>query len=259
MNTSADRFTRADYEEILIVARDNGYTFGRFTESQPEGNVLYVRHDIDNSLASAVELAHVEARHDCVSTYLALVRSPNYNVFAGENVRRLRAIRALGHEVGLHFTAEEHDPAAIDSDLAACIRDDASLLEHALGEPIRVFSFHNPAGKDQFMVDVPGLVNTYADPFFQDACYLSESNMRWAHGSPIETLASGAHRVVQLLVHPLTYQADFRTDRDVLLWFLEDTVRTLVELNVAQNRVLSESGLSLADVAQFLHEASLGE
>ena len=89
---------------------------------------------------------------------------------------------------------------------------------------------------------------------FADACYLSESNMRWSHGSPVDVLASGEHAVMQILVHPLSFRANFRTDRDVLLWFLRDKVRDLIEVNVGQNRVLREDRVSLGDVAAFLAE-----
>jgi hypothetical protein len=117
-----------------------------------------------------------------------------------------------------------------------------------------VFSFHNPSEQREFRVEVSGLVNAYADRFFRDVCYLSESNMGWRHGSPVEVLAERRHRIVQVLVHPLSYRADFKSDRDVLLWFLRDTVRRLLSLNVGQNRVLREQGVSLADVAACLLE-----
>ncbi len=253
---STGAFTVADYEAILVAARDYGYAFAKFADPlpEPEARVVYLRHDIDNCIESAVRLAEVEARAGAVSTYLAMVRSENYNVFTDANVDRLQRLRDLGHDVGLHFTAEEHDPAKVESDLASCIREDARLLEHAVGAPVLVFSFHNPAGKHRVDVEVPGLVNTYADRFFADACYLSESNMRWSRGSPVDVLASGEHRVVQILVHPLSYRANFQTDRDVLLWFLRDKVRDLLDLNVRQNRVLREDRVSIVDVAAFLAE-----
>jgi chlorite dismutase len=57
---------------------------------------------------------------------------------------------------------------------------------------------------------------------------------------------------VQILIHPLSYRANLRTDRDVLLWFLRDKVNDLIKLNAGQNRVLREDGISLAEVAAFL-------
>jgi hypothetical protein len=249
-------FTIRDYQSILDAARTHGYVFGRFTDPEPEPttHVIYLRHDIDNCIESALRMAELEARAGVVSTYLTMVRSANYNPFTRAGLRALRRIQDLGHEVGLHFTAEEHEPEDLETDLAACIRADATLLENAIGTRPRVFSFHNPSEQREFRVEVSGLVNAYADRFFRDVCYLSESNMGWRHGSPVEVLAERRHRIVQVLVHPLSYRADFKSDRDVLLWFLRDTVRRLLSLNVGQNRVLREQGVSLADVAACLLE-----
>jgi len=254
MAAPIDRFTIADYQAILDAARDHGCTLARFTDPEPEpgSRLVYLRHDIDNCVESALLMAELEARSGALSTYLAMVRSANYNPFTAENVRRLQQIRALGHEVGLHFTADEHTPASLERDLASCIQGDARLLEHALGAPVRVFSFHNPGENGPFTIDVPGLVNAYSDRFFADALYLSESNMRWRHGSPVGVLESCEHRVVQILVHPLSYRDTFQSDRDVLLWFIRDVTKRLVALNVSQNRVLREEGVSLADVAAYL-------
>jgi hypothetical protein len=60
--------------------------------------------------------------------------------------------------------------------------------------------------------------------------------------------------VIQILVHPLTYRDAFESDRDVLLWFIRDVTRRLVDANVRQNRVLRAEGLSLAEVAAYLVE-----
>ena len=252
MTPPVDRFRLVDYQAILETVRRQGYAYGRFTDHEAGGRVVYLRHDVDNSLESALRMAELEARHDAVATYLVLVRSPNYNVFSGASVRTLHRIGELGHEVGLHFTAEEHDPTDLAADLPACIEGDAQLLEQALRAPVRVFSFHNPAGKGDYAADVPGLVNTYEDRFV--ARYLSESNMRWRHGSPVEVLREARDPVIQILVHPFSYRADLLSDRDVLLWFLRDKVKELLDLNVAQNRVLQEKGLALEDVGLFLQE-----
>lgn len=249
---ATDRFRLADYEAILEAARAHGYTFARFTDPEPGTKAVYLRHDVDNSLDSALRMAELETRVGAVATYLALVRSPNYNVFSGASVRTLRRIRELGHEVGLHFSAEEHEPDALPAGLAACIQADAQLLERAVGAPVRVFSFHNPAGKSDYEVEVPGLVNAYSKRFVTR--YLSESNMCWRHGSPIDVLAAGEDRLVQILVHPFSYRADLSGDRDVLLWFIRDKVAELLELNVGQNRVLQRQEVALEDVGRFLAE-----
>lgn len=248
------RFTITDYEAILQAAHVHGYGYGLFTDPEPElgAYVVYLRHDIDNCIDSALRMAEVEARSGAVSTYLVMLRSENYNPLTGGNIGKLRRIRDLGHEVGLHFAPDGHQQECRERDLDARIRADVRLLEEALGAPVRVFSFHNPTEGDGFRIEVPGLANAYADRFFGNAYYLSESNMRWPQGLPVDVLAAREHPVVQILVHPLSYRADFRSDRDVLLWFLRDTVRRLMAVNVDQNRTLREENVSMADVATYL-------
>jgi hypothetical protein len=250
----ASRFTLADYREIIAAGQASGYRFGLFTDTSPDPTerVVYLRHDIDNCVESALIMAELEAESGVAATYFVLVRGENYNPFTAANVARLRRIRGLGHEVGLHFAADQHDPSALAEDIAACIRSDAGLLEAATAAPVRAFSFHNPTENGPFTIDVSGFVNAYADRFFADAHYVSESNMSWRDGSPAAMLASGRHPVVQILVHPLSYRRDFTSDRDVLLWFIRDTTQRLLAVNSAQSRVLREQRLDLADVAAYL-------
>lgn len=256
MAAATDSFTAADYRLILETARAHDYAFGRFTDPPPAGGerVLYLRHDVDNSIECARLMAELEAQAGAISTYLVMVRSENYNPATGANVAALRRIAALGHDIGLHFTAAEHPAETLGECLAETVMADARLLESVIGTPVRAFSFHNPGETGGFTVEVPGMANAYAERFFAPGRYLSESNMRWAYGSPVDLLASEQHPVVQILVHPLSYRADFRSDRDVLLWFLRDVSERLLEVNVAENRVLREQGLTLADLAAYLLE-----
>lgn len=254
MTGATHSFTTADYRAILDTARKHGFSFARFTDPDPapEQRVVYMRHDVDNCLESARLMAEIEAEAGAVSTYFVMVRSQNYNVFSGASVGALRRIRALGHDIGLHFTAAEHRPEELGRQLADTVAADARLLEAASGGRVGAFSFHNPAETDGFALVVPGLVNAYAPRFFAPGRYLSESNMRWGHGSPIDLLASEKEPVVQILVHPLSYRADFTSDRDVLLWFLRDATERLLAVNVAENRVLREQGVSLREVAEYI-------
>ncbi|MBL8377357.1 MAG: hypothetical protein JNM79_05790 [Burkholderiales bacterium] len=246
-------FTIEHYGRILAAVGAAGFRYSFFHEmSHPIGRRLYLRHDIDNDVAMAYRLALVEAQAGAHATYLVMLRSANYNVAEKRNVLHMRQIAAMGHEVGLHFSLIDHPDE--EAELVPLIQRDARTLEDLLGLPVRVFGFHNPSEPTQYKVDVPGLVNTYASQFFDEALYISESNMRWRTGCPCETLRSSARDAVQLLVHPLSYAADLSSDRDVLLHFLDLRLTDLLEYNVAQNRVLRESGLSRDDVVNALQQ-----
>ncbi|HYC02682.1 MAG TPA: hypothetical protein VED40_05275 [Azospirillaceae bacterium] len=242
------RFTPDHYETILESALAAGYRFRLFSEAA-EGLSVYLRHDVDNSVEHAHAMARAEAGLGVRSTYLFLVRSPNYNPFTGDNVGRIRDIARMGHAVGLHFSNEGEDVGAFGgSSLPDRIRADAELLGLGVGLEVGVFSFHNPAGKDEFQIEVPGLTNTYGHRFFGGIKYLSESNFRWREGCPCLLFADRRHAVLQLLVHPMTYAEDLRDDRDALLFFLQGKLSELGALNQAQNASLRDAPMGLAEL-----------
>jgi len=246
-------FTLDHYRDIIGSALRNGYAFSLFTE-KPLGKMVYLRHDVDNCIDSAYTIAGIERELDIRSTYLLMIRSENYNVLAGNSIRKIREINAMGHEIGLHFTLEEHEEhlgVADEHDLIELIRQDAHILSNILDMEIRVFSFHNPTGKSQYQVTVPGLINTYSTEFFNDLKYISESNMIWRERCPCLLFEEGEYDRFQVLIHPLSYNDDLKSDRDVLLYFLYTKVLRLKEINEIQNATLSKEGVSLAEIANY--------
>lgn len=172
-------FDLAHYRELLDGARAGGYRFARF-DAPPERGDLFLRHDVDLSLAAAVEMAELEAALGVQTTYLLMTESVFYNLASTEGVTALARLRELGHTVGLHAVY----PSAVLDD-----RFDP------------VVSWHNP--QPEFMSDpIPGAINAYAEPYFAPATYRSDSNQRWRFGCPHEELRAGAFPWLQVLVHP---------------------------------------------------------
>src|SRR5918995_3934541 len=64
-------FDLAHYRELLGAAKAGGYRFARFGEDPDEGD-LFLRHDVDLSLAAAVEMAELEAELEVQATYLLM-------------------------------------------------------------------------------------------------------------------------------------------------------------------------------------------
>jgi hypothetical protein len=172
-------FELAHYGEILLAAKTGGYRFTRFGES-PERGDLFLRHDVDLSLAAAVAMAELEAEHDVHTTYLLMTESVFYNLASREGVEAIARLRELGHAVGLHAV---YPNAELDE------RFDA------------VVSWHNP--RAEYMSEtIPGAVNVYAEPYFVSGSYRSDSNQHWRSGCPHEELRSGGFPWLQILVHP---------------------------------------------------------
>jgi hypothetical protein len=184
-------FDLAHYRELLEAARVGGYRFARF-DKEPEPGDLFLRHDVDLSLAAALEMAELEAELGATTTYLLMTESVFYNLDSVEGVDTLARLRQLGHAVGLHAV---HPKVTLDERF----------------DP--VVSWHNPQ-PEYFSERVDGAVNTYAPPYFSPETYRSESNQHWRAGCPHEGLRAGAFPWLQILVHPeiWVYPGDTMTE-----------------------------------------------
>jgi len=246
-------FNFRHYAEILLAGKKAGYEYSLFREGNPaRGKRIFLRHDIDNDITLAHRMARIEREMGVRATYLVMLRSANYNPAEARNLRMLYQIAEMGHDVGLHFSLVDHPESRPAENLAGLIQGDAELLGSLLGRPVPVFGFHNPTDGGQYKIEVPALVNTYAAEFFDDAYYISESNMRWRKGCPCETLLTCTHSRVQLLVHPLSFAEELSTDRDVLMHFLHLKLVDLLEYNVSQNGTLRQEKIGAADFLDYL-------
>ncbi len=250
--TNDHPFTLAHYRVLLKSALAENYRFSLFDEA-PRGRAVYLRHDVDNSIDDATTIAELERDLGIRASYLFLLRSRNYNLICGDSIAKVRAIAGMGHAVGLHFTREPGDePEGQVVALADRISADAGLMANVTGLKIQLFSFHNPAGRSEFQVEVPGLINVYAARYFKEMKYLSESNFRWREGCPCELFRAGRYEVLQLLIHPMSYCDDLKTDRDALLYFLYRKLVELREVNGTQNLSLREHPVDLKDIADYV-------
>jgi hypothetical protein len=165
------------YAELLEAA--TAYRFVHF-DHEPRPGEIFLRHDVDLSLAAAVQLAELEAARGATATYFLMTRSVFYNLASAEGERTLARLRELGHRVGVH---------AVHPDLDLDERFDP------------VLAWHNP--DPEFMSQpVDGLVNVMSPPWFDPEHYRSDSNQRWRHGDPAAALAARQFEWLQLLTHP---------------------------------------------------------
>ena len=191
-------FDLGHYRELLEAAKEGGYRFARFEEDPREGD-LFLRHDIDLSLAAALELAELEAELDVTATYLLMTESVFYNLASEEGAAAIDRLRELGHPVGLHAVHPNVD------------RD---------GRFDPVVSWHNP--RPEYMSDeIAGAANAYGKRYFAPETYRSDSNQHWRSGCPHEELRAGAFPWLQILVHPEIWVYPGET--------MGETMRALVE------------------------------
>jgi hypothetical protein len=172
-------FELPHYRELLEAAKAGGYRFTHF-ENDPQPGDLFLRHDVDLSLAAAVEMAEVEAELEVKTTYLLMTESVFYNLASSEGEAAMERLRDLGHAVGLHAV---HPNVALDDRF----------------DP--VVSWHNP--RPEYMSDeIPGAANAYGARYFSPETYRSDSNQHWRSGCPHDDLRAGVFPWLQILVHP---------------------------------------------------------
>jgi hypothetical protein len=179
------------YAALLDAAAD--YRFVHF-DHEPRPGEIFLRHDVDLSLAAAGRLAELEAQHGVSATYFLMTRSVFYNLASTQGERTVERLRALGHRVGLH---------AVHPHLDLDTRFD------------RVLAWHNP--DPEFMREpVDGIVNVMSRPWFDAEHYRSDSNQHWRSGDPTSALAAGDFDWLQLLIHPEIWVFDGATMRETM-------------------------------------------
>jgi hypothetical protein len=179
------------YRALLDAA--GGYRFARF-DHEPQDGEIFLRHDVDLSLAAAVQVAELEATRGVSATYFLMTRSVFYNLASAEGEHVISRLRELGHRVGLHAVYPHID------------FDDRF-------DP--VLAWHNP--DPQFMnAPVDGLVNVMSPPWFDRAHYRSDSNQNWRSGDPTDALAAREFEWLQLLTHPEIWAFDGTRMRETM-------------------------------------------
>ena len=199
-----------DYLRRLMAKIKSRYSLSRLAQAPAviaaDQPVAFVRHDVDVSLERACALAELEKSWGVTSTYHVMLSCPFYSLTDARSLASLAAIRACGHEIGLHYHPTHDEvtspPRSADEEIgAACIR-----LEDALGAAVESVSFHMPSpGLIGGPLRVAGRVNAYAKPLLD--WYLSDSQARWREGEPMNTLDTPRSKYLQVLVHPLWWGA----------------------------------------------------
>jgi hypothetical protein len=199
------------YGALLDAAA--GYRFVHF-DHEPRDGELFLRHDVDLSLAAAVQMAELEAARGVSSTYFLMTRSVFYNLASAEGETTLRRLRELGHRVGLHavYPHVDHD--------------------HRF-DP--VLAWHNP---DPEFVNEPvtDVLNVMSAPWFDRAHYRSDSNQHWRSGDPTRALAEREFVWLQLLMHPEIWTFSGATMRETMESML-DAEREARWRQLAEDRI----------------------
>ncbi len=197
-------FTYDSYMGMIALLKKEAYSFADYSNWQGKDKVVILRHDIDNDIAKALELAKVEKECGVKSTYFVLVTSDFYNPFSKRNAEMLKEIIGLGHDVGLHFDEVRYPGVLLDECKSLIVRE-AQMLSLCVGENVRSVSMHRPS-KNVLESDlqIPGIVNSYGKTFFNDFKYISDSRRRWRECAE-DVITCGEYKRLHILTHAFWY------------------------------------------------------
>jgi len=173
-------------------------------EGLNKGVAFFFRHDIDISLKKAVEMADFEAKNGIRSTYYILLSSPYYNALEAENLQRIRTIRELGMNVGLHYdnSIKIQDANKCSSEIIIQL----GMLQHHIGElEDQSVTFHKPLRGVDINEETVELLNQsgiYSPNFDRRFKYISDSGHNWRE-NPYDVIKS--HDMVHVNTHPEWY------------------------------------------------------
>ena len=198
------RLSRELYLDFLDQAKRRGFEFVRVSDLRPGAPPLperfvALRHDVDFAPEFSLEMAELEHAAGVSSTFHVLVDGQFYDALERENVRRIRRMAALGHEVGLHFAVS----SAVGSDLGEDVAFRLNLLSEILGAPVRSYSQHDIVNAGVAEVALPHgyeeCLDAVAAIRAHDLLYVSDSAMMWREHTFATALDAG--RNLALLAH----------------------------------------------------------
>lgn len=183
---------------------------------------LFMRHDIDVSLKSAVRLAEIESRLGVRATYMVIPSSPLYSIADDLGRSALGRLCELEHEVALHFDISEKDRSSEVSiaDTADQINLASDAIEQITGVRVSSLSFHRPPRN--FLrgpETICNKVNAYSEALM--ANYVSDSKGRWSSSWP-ERLNHSPEAINQILIHPIWWGDVHLLPEQRLQQFFED-------------------------------------
>lgn len=205
-------FTYSGYCSLITALALNKYTITDYHNWKSEKRCAILRHDIDNDIEKALELAKVEKELGVKSTYFVLVTSDFYNVFSARSEKLLKDILACGHDIGLHFDEVRYPEIKTPEDAKERIVEEARLLSQAIGQKVDTVSMHRPSKMMlEADLEIPGIINSYGQAFFKGFKYVSDSRRRWRE--PVEDIvASGEYERLHILTHAIWYN---ETETDI--------------------------------------------
>lgn len=229
-----------EYKILLESFKNNGYAFVFFKELFALQNQVALRHDIDFDMNAALVMAKLEQELNIKSSYFFLLSNHNFNLLVPENVHIIREIKKLGHVVSLQFDPSNY---AQEKELEM-LEWEIKLFENIADTEIEIISFHRPSfsamNSEKWL---PNIEHTYLKKYTENAYYHSDSKGLWRFGHPLETQAFLEQKSMQLLIHPIWWIVDGKTNEEKI-WHTYEINAEKLKQNYADNNIIFQELLA---------------
>lgn len=178
-------FTLEKYTELLRVLRDKNYRFVTFEQyctekdALSEAQFVILRHDVDRKAENSLAIAKIEQTFGIEASYYFRV------VEQSNKPEIIKAIVALGHEVGYHY----EDLSLCDGDAEKAVGHfEVQLKYFRRYYPVKTICMHGAPrskydGKDLWKAysyrDFGIVGEPYFDVDFSKVFYLTDTGRRW--------------------------------------------------------------------------------
>ncbi len=213
-------FTYDGYLELINSLKEKNYKFCDYLNCDEYDKPVIFRHDIDNSLNKALEIAKLEYENNITSTFFVLLSTNFYNVFSKESNEILKEIMGLGHRIGLHFDEKRYEITNAE-ELEYWVEREGDILGNAIDKEIKVVSMHRPSKWIlENDIQFKRIINSYSNKFLSDYKYLSDSRMHWRE-DVLGIIESEKHDKLHILTHSFWYSDEKETIDKKLLEFID--------------------------------------
>jgi hypothetical protein len=224
------KFDLQAYRMLLLDLRAHGYDFLKISEMKNDfqGNVTYLRHDVDLHLHGILPIAMLEAELGIHSTYY-IPLTLHFNPLYPANKNIISKIVVLGHDVGLHYDLGTYPIEPVYA--RKHLEWEIGILSQITGQPIRTICMHNPyKGQPDPFLMLDDYIHPH-DPRSQwDLIYISDSCRAWRDERLLLCLSKYPPRRLLLNTHPELWLDGSMLDR---IKYLDEI---LIEMGVRQNR-----------------------
>lgn len=195
----SSRWTLAEYRQLLLQLAERGLSFVGLADYATQTPGVWLRHDVELSLGSALGMAQVEAALGIPSSYFVCVESPFFESESDVLAKTIEGLLEAERELSFHLV----------------LSTDSDSIRHRLHEFSERFSldepaaltYHAPGVSVEVLAKAPLGHMVYSQLAQGVGNYFSDSTGRWRWGDPREAdLPENA--AIQLLTHPFWWSGD---------------------------------------------------